>query len=147
MLVQGIAGDVNALGFFGLAYYVENANKLKAVAIKPKDDAKAVMPSVEAARDGSYQPLSRPIFIYVSKKSIESKPEVGKFVEFYLDKKQRVEAGQGSWLRAASGQGLRRVHAALQGSRPRYCLPRLQSWHFGGRTAEDAADQLIARYA
>ncbi len=91
VLVQGVAGDVNALGFFGLAYYMENANKLKAVAIKPKDDAKAVMPSVEAARDGSYQPLSRPIFIYVSKKSIESKPEVAKFVEFYLDKKNALK--------------------------------------------------------
>jgi len=91
VLVQGIAGDVNALGFFGLAYYVENASKLKAVAIKAKDDAKAVMPSVEAARDGSYQPLSRPIFIYVSKKSIESKPEVGKFVEFYLDKNNALK--------------------------------------------------------
>jgi phosphate transport system substrate-binding protein len=91
VLVQGVAGDVNALGFFGLAYYLENANKLKAVAIKPKDDAKAVMPSVEAARDGSYQPLSRPIFIYVSKKSVESKPEVAKFVEFYLDKKNALK--------------------------------------------------------
>ena len=91
VLVQGVAGDVNALGFFGLAYYLENANKLKAVAIKPKDDAKAVIPSVEAARDGSYQPLSRPIFIYVSKKSIESKPEVAKFVEFYLDKKNALK--------------------------------------------------------
>jgi len=91
VLVQGVAGDVNALGFFGLAYYMENANKLKAVAIKPKDDAKAVIPSVEAARDGSYQPLSRPIFIYVSKKSVESKPEVAKFVEFYLDKKNALK--------------------------------------------------------
>jgi phosphate transport system substrate-binding protein len=91
VLVQGIGGDINALGFFGLAYYLENTNKLKAVAIKPKDDAKAVMPSVEAARDGSYQPLSRPIFIYVNKKSVESKPEVAKFVEFYLDKKNALK--------------------------------------------------------
>jgi phosphate transport system substrate-binding protein len=87
VLVQGISGDVNALGFFGLAYYLENKNKLKAVAIKPKDDAKAVEPSLETAKDGSYQPLSRPIFIYVSRKSLESKSEVQKFVEFYLDKK------------------------------------------------------------
>jgi phosphate transport system substrate-binding protein len=87
VLVQGIAGDVNALGFFGLAYYLENKNKLKTVAIKAKPDAKAVEPSVETAKDGTYQPLSRPIFIYVSKKSIETKPEVSKFVEFYLDAK------------------------------------------------------------
>jgi phosphate transport system substrate-binding protein len=87
VLVQGIAGDINALGFFGLAYYVENKSKLKAVAIKMDDKAKAVAPSVEAARSGIYQPLSRPIFIYVNRKSIETKPEVVKFVEFYMDKK------------------------------------------------------------
>jgi phosphate transport system substrate-binding protein len=86
VLVQGIAGDLNALGFFGLAYYLENKDKLKAVAVKLKDDSKAVEPSVEAARDGTYQPLSRPIFIYVSKKAAETKPEVVQFVDFYLNK-------------------------------------------------------------
>ncbi|MBI4273584.1 MAG: PstS family phosphate ABC transporter substrate-binding protein [Rhizobiales bacterium] len=91
VLVQGIAGDVNALGFFGLAYYLENTSKLKAVAIKLKVDSKAVMPSVEAAKDGTYQPLSRPIFIYVSRKSAEAKPEVAKFIEFYLDKKNAAK--------------------------------------------------------
>jgi phosphate transport system substrate-binding protein len=91
VLVQGISGDLNALGFFGLAYYLENTSKLKAVAIQPKDDAKAVLPSVESARDGSYQPLSRPIFIYISKKSVETKPEVASFVEFYLDKKNALK--------------------------------------------------------
>jgi phosphate transport system substrate-binding protein len=91
VLVQGIAGDINALGFFGLAYYLENKDKLKAVPIKLKDDSKAVMPSVETAKDGSYQPLSRPIFIYVSRKSVETKPEVAKFIEFYLDKKNAAK--------------------------------------------------------
>jgi phosphate transport system substrate-binding protein len=86
VLVQGIAGDLNALGFFGLAYYLENKDKLKAVAVKLKDDSKAVEPSVETARDGTYQPLSRPIFIYVSKKAAETKPEVVQFVDFYLNK-------------------------------------------------------------
>jgi phosphate transport system substrate-binding protein len=91
VLVQGIAGDVNALGFFGLAYYLENKSRLKAVAIKMKDDSKAVEPSVDTARDGTYQPLSRPIFIYVSRKSAETRPEVQKFVEFYLDKKNALK--------------------------------------------------------
>jgi phosphate transport system substrate-binding protein len=91
VLVQGISGDVNALGFFGLAYYLENKDKLKAVGIKTTENAKAVQPSVETARDGSYQPLSRPIFIYVSKKSIETKPHVAKFVEFYLDKQHATK--------------------------------------------------------
>ena len=81
VLVQGIANDRNALGFFGFAYYVENQDKLKAVSI---DGGKGpVMPSAKAVEDGTYQPLSRPIFIYVNKKSAE-KSEVKEFVEFYL---------------------------------------------------------------
>jgi phosphate transport system substrate-binding protein len=90
VLVQGIAGDVNALGFFGLAYYLENKDKLKAVAIKLKDDSKAVEPSMDSAKDGTYQPLSRPIFIYVSKKAAD-KPEVVQFVDFYLNKKNALK--------------------------------------------------------
>src|ERR687895_192506 len=81
VLVQGVANDVNALGFFGYAYYIENSKKLKAVAI---DNGKgAVAPSEKTVLDGSYQPLSRPIYIYVSKKALE-KPEVREFTEFYL---------------------------------------------------------------
>ncbi|WP_062350251.1 PstS family phosphate ABC transporter substrate-binding protein [Pseudoxanthomonas mexicana] len=91
VLVQGVSGDVNALGFFGLAYYEENPGKLKAVKIKATADAPAVEPSVENARAGTYQPLSRPIFIYVNKKAAETKPEVAKFVEFYLDSQNATE--------------------------------------------------------
>jgi phosphate transport system substrate-binding protein len=81
VLVQGIANDRNALGYFGFSYYVENQNKLKAV---PIDGGKGpVTPSAKTVEDGTYQPLSRPIFIYVSKKSMD-KPEVREFVEFYL---------------------------------------------------------------
>jgi len=81
VLVQGVANDVNALGFFGFAYYAENTKKLKAVAV---DNGKgAVTPSEKTVLDGSYQPLSRPIYIYVSKKAL-AKPEVREFAEFYL---------------------------------------------------------------
>ncbi len=81
VLVQGVAQDKNALGYFGYAYYAENKDKLKAVAV---DNGKgAVLPSEQGVIDGSYNPLSRPIFIYVNKKSLE-KPEVKQFVEFYL---------------------------------------------------------------
>jgi phosphate transport system substrate-binding protein len=81
VLVQGIANDRNALGYFGFAYYIENQKKLKAVAI---DGGKGpIMPSSKTVEDGTYQPLSRPIFIYVSKKAA-AKPEVKEFVEFYL---------------------------------------------------------------
>lgn len=86
MLVQGVAGDVNAVGFFGLAYYEENKDKLKAVPISWKG-SKAVLPSVENAKNGTYQPLSRPIFIYVSKQSAEKKAYVARFVDFYLNDK------------------------------------------------------------
>ena len=85
VLVQGIASDQNALGFFGLAYYVENQDKLKAVPIQPPGGGDPVLPSVEAARDGSYQPLSRPIFIYVSRQAADEMEAVKQFVEFYLD--------------------------------------------------------------
>jgi phosphate transport system substrate-binding protein len=85
VLVQGVANDINALGFFGLAYYEENQDKLKAVPISWKG-SKPVKPSVENAKQGTYQPLSRPIFIYVNKKSAD-KPYVKRFVEFYLDNK------------------------------------------------------------
>ncbi len=81
VLVQGIAGDLYSLGFFGLAYYEENHDKLKLVAI---DNGKGpVIPSEKTVKDGTYQPLSRPIFIYVNAKSAE-KPEVKEFVEFYM---------------------------------------------------------------
>lgn len=81
VLVQGVASDRNALGFFGFAYYVENQKKVKAVAV---DGGKGgVLPSAKTVEDGSYQPLSRPIFIYVNVKAAE-KPEVKEFVEFYM---------------------------------------------------------------
>jgi phosphate transport system substrate-binding protein len=81
VLVQGISRDKGALGYFGYAYYGENQKKLKAVGI---DGGKGpVMPSPKTVEDNTYQPLSRPIFIYVNKKSAE-KPEVKQFVEFYL---------------------------------------------------------------
>jgi phosphate transport system substrate-binding protein len=81
ILVQGVANDRNALGYFGYAYYAENTKKLKAAAI---DGGKGpVAPSAKTVEDGTYQPLSRPIFIYVSKKSMD-KPEVKEFIEFYL---------------------------------------------------------------
>jgi phosphate transport system substrate-binding protein len=83
VLVQGVSRDIGAIGYFGLAYYVENKDKLKAVPIVNKGSSKAVMPSLETVMDGSYQPLARPIFIYVSDKAM-ARPEVREFVEFYL---------------------------------------------------------------
>ncbi|MFN3492180.1 MAG: substrate-binding domain-containing protein, partial [Anaerolineales bacterium] len=84
VLVQGIAGDVNALGFFGLAYYEENADKLKLVAVDA-GDGNCVEPTIETVAGGTYQPLSRPIFIYINRESIDKKDEINAFVQFYLE--------------------------------------------------------------
>ncbi len=81
MLVKGVSGDRDALGFFGFAYYAENKKQLKLLKI---DGGKGeVAPSRQTINDGSYQPLSRPIFVYVSK-TAASRPEVEAFVGFYL---------------------------------------------------------------
>ena len=87
VLVQGITRDENALGYFGFAYYVENQDKLKVVPIDDgnEDNGKgAIAPSLQTVGNGTYQPLARPIFIYVSKTGAD-RPEVRAFVEFYLN--------------------------------------------------------------
>ena len=82
VLVTGVAGDKGSLGYFGFAYYVENKDKLKVVPIK-QGDKNPVPPTMTTINNGSYAPLSRPIFIYVNLKSAH-KPEVREFVRFYL---------------------------------------------------------------
>ena len=77
-LVQGVEGDKGSLGFFGYAYYIEQKDKLNAVAVN------GVRPTDETVKTGKYKPLSRPLYIYVNKKSLKEKPEVRAFVEYYL---------------------------------------------------------------
>ncbi len=87
ILVQGVSGDQYALGFMGLAYYEENRGRLKLVAIddeKADNGAGPVAPSLNTVRGGTYRPLSRPLFIYVSVPAL-SRPEVREFVQFYVD--------------------------------------------------------------
>ena len=81
VLVQGIATDTYSLGFFGFAYYIENQKKVNAVAIDNGNGG--IIPSAETVENGSYEPLSRPIFIYVNAKAAD-KPEVSEFVNFYM---------------------------------------------------------------
>lgn len=83
VIVQFVSRDKGALGYFGLAYYEENKDKLRAVPIKATADAEAVLPSLATVNNGAYVPLSRPIFIYVKEKA-KARPEVREFVEFYL---------------------------------------------------------------
>lgn len=82
VLVQGVAGDKNALGFFGIAYYEENKDKLRLI---PVDNGQgAVTPTESTIMSGEYAPLSRPVFIYVTKTATQRK-EVVAFIDFYID--------------------------------------------------------------
>jgi phosphate transport system substrate-binding protein len=80
--VQGISSDKYSLGYFGLAYYEENADQLKLIGIDAGDGA--VEPSLETVKNGTYKPLSRSLYIYVAQKAAQ-RPAVQKFVEFYFE--------------------------------------------------------------
>lgn len=82
VLVEGVSQEKGALGYFGLAYYEQNMDKLKVVGVD--DGTGPVLPSVETVQNGSYKPLSRPLYIYVSKNALAQNPAVQKFVDFYL---------------------------------------------------------------
>ena len=82
VLVQGVEHNKNALGYFGYAYYASHKQRMRAVAIE-QEGGSAVVPEIETVVDGSYQPLSRPLFIYVTEAAAQ-RPEVRRFIEFYL---------------------------------------------------------------
>ena len=92
ILVQGIAGDTYALGYFGYAYYAENTDKLKIVPID--SGSGPVTPTDQTINSGQYVPLSRPLFIYVNKESLE-RAEVKEFVRFYMENGERLVAEVG----------------------------------------------------
>jgi len=77
--VQGVAGEKGAIGFFGLSYAEENSDVVKAISVD------GVFPSVETVQDGSYTPLSRPLFIYVANASYTDKPQVKAFVDYFVE--------------------------------------------------------------
>ena len=89
--VRGVAGEKGALGYFGLSYYESNKAKLKAVEIDGGDGC--VAPSVETVQDGTYKPLSRPLFTYVKKSSALEKLEVDAFLQFLLDNQETLARG------------------------------------------------------
>ncbi|MEJ7620206.1 MAG: PstS family phosphate ABC transporter substrate-binding protein [Aquificaceae bacterium] len=84
VLVQFAQRERGALCYFGLAYVEENKGKVKAVQIKNPKTGQCVAPTYQAVQNGTYQPLSRPLFIYVNAKAVRERPEVREFVEFYL---------------------------------------------------------------
>jgi phosphate transport system substrate-binding protein len=92
VLVQGVSRDPLALGFFGYAYYAANRERLRLLAIDDQRDDNGdgpVLPSPDSVRDGSYSPLSRPVFLYVSKLEA-ARPDVEAFVQFYLEQARRL---------------------------------------------------------
>jgi phosphate transport system substrate-binding protein len=107
-LVQGVEQDPNALGYFGFAYYEAQQSKLKAVAI---DSGKgSVLPSRPAVEKAQYQPLARPLFIYVNAKAAQEKPQVRSFVEFYLKNAPQVVSTVGYIPLSVEGYHLASVH-------------------------------------
>jgi len=92
VLIQGVARDLNALSYVSVASFLENRAKLRAVPIAASAGAEAVAPSPETIARGEYQPLSRPIFLYISTKSL-ARPEVAAFAEFYTANAERFAKG------------------------------------------------------
>ena len=85
VLVQGVSSNAGGMAYFGMAYYEANKDKLRAIPVAVKTGSPGVLPSVKTVEDGSYQPLARPIFIYVNATAAAFKPEVKAFVNFYLE--------------------------------------------------------------
>jgi phosphate transport system substrate-binding protein len=97
VLVQGVAGDELALGFFGYVYYAENRTKLRALAIddgRPENGDGPIAPSPETVRSGTYQPLARPVFVYVARRALD-RQEVASFARAYLDLVPRMASEVG----------------------------------------------------
>ncbi len=116
VLVRGVAGDKYSLGYFGYAYYVENKDKLKIVAVAPgSDKSAAVAPTDETIEAGRYVPLSRPLFLYVSKKALH-RPEVAAFLRYYLDQGQALVSDVG-YVRL-SEKALAETRKRLEEARP-----------------------------
>ncbi|MFP5380297.1 MAG: PstS family phosphate ABC transporter substrate-binding protein, partial [Vicinamibacteria bacterium] len=117
VLVQGIRNDELAIGFLPFAYYYENRDQLKLVPVDDEQpDEKSgvnapVAPSMDAIRDGSYQPLSRPVFIYVSTRALE-RPEVQQFMTFYVENAGELSAEVGYVDPGAEGYRLVGEHLA-----------------------------------
>lgn len=88
VLVKGIEGDKNAIGYFGFAYFEEAGKKLKAVQVN--GGSGCVAPTFDAALNGTYKPLARPLFVYTTQTFLKEKPEVLGFMKFYVDNMEKL---------------------------------------------------------
>ncbi len=108
IIVQGVKQDPNALGYLGLSYYEANQEEIKAVAIDSGDGA--VLPSRETVEAGEYQPLSRPLFIYINSRAAQKNSALKEFVEFYLEKAPEVVSQVGYVPLPEDGYQLTKIH-------------------------------------
>ena len=111
ILVQGVAGDTYSLGYFGYAYYAENAERLKLVAVD--GGSGCVLPTHETIENGTYAPLSRPLFVYVSHSALV-RPEVRAYVDFMLEEAAVLvpATGYNALTTAQYAEGLARIAEA-----------------------------------
>ena len=119
VLVTGVSGSPNAIGFFGVAYYTENKDKLNSVPVLNPELSKPVSPTAEAIENGAYSPFSRPLFIYVNAKSF-TRPEVRQFVGFYL----------ASAAKLASSTGYVALPVSVYQEARKRCVGRLTGTHY-----------------
>ena len=108
ILVQGVKQDPNAMGYFGLAYYESNQDKMKAVAVD--SGSGAVLPSRETVEAGKYQPLSRPLFIYVNSSAAQKNSALKDLVEMYLEQSPEVVSQVGYVPLPEDGYQLTEIH-------------------------------------
>jgi phosphate transport system substrate-binding protein len=114
VLVKGVAGSKNALGYFGYTYFEENAEQLKAVQVDSGEGC--VAPSAKTAADGTYTPLARPLFVYVNNASYKDKPQVAAFVDFYVKNDTKIsEAAKFIALNDEQRAELEKAAAGLAG--------------------------------
>jgi phosphate transport system substrate-binding protein len=115
ILVQGVAGDQYALGYFGYAYYAENADRLKLIAVD--GGGGCVSPSDQTIEDGSYAPLSRPLYVYVSHAAL-ARPEVQAYAEFMLEEAEMLVPATGYHALSAQeyAEGLAQLRQAAGGA-------------------------------
>lgn len=95
LLVNGVAGDEGGLGYVGISYYLANKDKLNLVAVQTKQGKCETPDPPEKVANNTYNPLSRPLLIYVNKSALDSKPAVKEFVNFYLDNSKKYVRGSG----------------------------------------------------
>ncbi len=134
VLVQGVANNPGGMAYFGLAYYEENRSRLKALAID-SGNGRGVLPSRQTVENGTYQPLSRPIFIYVNAAALR-RPQVQQFVQYYINNSARISAEVGYIPLPANAytQYLQRAQRRQQGTA------------FGGRAVIGASiEEVLAR--